>query len=232
MARKEGAWGFTELEKQAIKAQIADYMIFNMTDIEIYKALEKRFKRTISQGYIKKTKSIIRAEQGSADQWLEIHVRTDLADFYRQRIDELQYIQKNLFQILDEEKNKGDKMNVYKYNQIAKTAIENSKVLAEFGMAPPVISKIKQLLPIDINELNKRVEHQKALSEHLDKEDIKQENVIEVDTLSENEQSELENIRKRARETKTGIFLDYNGKNDGKLPGDDKQQPSDSQRVF
>lgn len=36
-------------------------------------------------------------------------------------------------------------------NQLAKIIVENSKVLAEFGMAPPIISKIKNMIPMDIS---------------------------------------------------------------------------------
>lgn len=222
MPRTEGAKPFTDLEREAIIAQVSDYMLFNMSVFEIQQALEKRFKKPISKGTIKRAREVVLKRQGTADDWLDYHTRTELGSFYRQRIEELQYIQKNLFQILDAEKDKGpDKMNVYKYNQIAKTAIENSKVLAEFGLAPPVLSKIKQLLPLDINQLNARVKERKELSDNLSKkteEDINEEDIIEVDTgLDENEQSELENIRKQAETTKTGFFLKRDGENSREL---------------
>lgn len=234
MTRNDGSKPFTAMEKEAILAQIEDYMLFNMTIYEMYEALQKRFKRTISYNSIQNYRQEVKKRQQTSDQWLDTYARTEIADFYRQRIEELEYIQKNLFQILDAEKAKGyDKMNAYKYNQIARTVIENSKTLAEFGLAPPIIAKIKNLLPIDINELNKRVDERKELFEKVvsDEEDnIKNDdNIIDVDTLSENEQSELDNIRREAQKSETAFFLTRDNGTDRTVYSDDKgREPTDS----
>lgn len=240
MTRNDGSKPFTAMEKEAILAQIEDYMLFNMTIYEMYEALQKRFKRTISYNSIQNYRQEVKKRQQTSDQWLDTYARTEIADFYRQRIEELEYIQKNLFQILDAEKAKGyDKMNAYKYNQIARTIIENSKTLAEFGLAPPIIAKIKNLLPIDINELNKRVDERKELFDKVvsdEDEDEEEEdniknndNVIDVDTLSENEQSEFDNIRREAQKSETAFFLKRDNSTDRTVSTDDKgREPTDS----
>lgn len=235
MTRKQGDKPFTELERQAITAQIADYLLFNMSEHEMFIALEKRFKRQISYGMIGKLRCEILKKQGTADEWLDYHARTELAEFYRQRIDELQYVQKNLFQILDEEKAKGDKMNVYKYNLIAKTVIENSKVLAEFGLAPPVLAKIKEMLPIDITDLNNRVQERKAIADKVRREDINEEDVIDVSEQQEEEDidiNELETIRNQTKNAKTGIFFSGDNENNRSTSGESEDSTDDSQRVF
>lgn len=232
MAKTPEAKTFTPMEREALIAQVGDYMLFNMTNYEMYIALSKRFKRNISYGTIAKIKQEVTKRGGTADEWLDRFARAELSNFYRQRIEELQYVQKNLFQILDEEKEKGDKKNIYKYNQIAKTIIENSRMLADFGLAPPIISKIKELLPIDINELNQRVERQKAIASKIievNDEPIKEDEEIKLDNT---EQNELENIRQQARQAKTAFFLKRDHEADRKLSGDNKEPSESSQGEY
>ncbi len=46
----------------------------------------------------------------------------------------------------EKEEEKQDKTII---NQLSKTIAENSKVLAEFGMAPPVLSRIKDVISVN-----------------------------------------------------------------------------------
>jgi len=121
---------------------------------------------------------------------------------------------------------------VYRYNTIAKTIIDNSKVLAEFGLAPPIISKIKDLLPVDINELNKRVERQKSLVD--DAINITDDDVIETrrDTLSENEQSELERLQKIRKSAKSAYRIKPDEQDVRESSGDTEYSDSQEERVF
>ena len=59
----------------------------------------------------------------------------------QKKMEELEYVQKKLLKtfIEETEKEKQDKSLI---NHLAKTICENSKVLADFGMAPPIMSKI------------------------------------------------------------------------------------------
>jgi hypothetical protein len=71
-----------------------------------------------------------------------------------ERIEEVELIQKNLLKIFifeSEKKDYDNKKNKFLMNQLAKTIVENSKVLAEFGMAPPILAKIKSLIPLEVS---------------------------------------------------------------------------------
>lgn len=222
----------TDTQKKILLSHLSDYMLFGIKEQEMIDLLSEKIGRPISESTLYKLKRQVRAKQGSAGEWLDKYAREQLADFYRQRIEELQLLQANLFLILDQEKSKGlDKMNVYRYNTIAKTIIENSRVLSEYGMAPPIISKIKELLPVDINELNNRVNRQKALTN--DAININEEDVIEVDTLNENEQSELERIQAIRKTAKSAFKLHSDDQNARGSSGEHQSNPdSQDDRVF
>jgi hypothetical protein len=65
-------------------------------------------------------------------------------------------VQKNLkiFVIEAEKKEDDIKKNKFLINQLSKTITDNSKTLAEFGMAPPIIFKIKSMIPLDISSIS------------------------------------------------------------------------------
>lgn len=224
---------YTDQERAALIQATSDYMLFGVQEPEMLQLLSKKVGRNVSARTLYNIKLAIKAKNGTAEQWLDKYARAHLADFYRQRIEELQYLQANLFLILDNEKAKGiDKVNVYRYNTIAKTIIDNSKVLAEFGLAPPIISKIKDLLPVDINELNKRVERQKSLVD--DAINITDDDVIETrrDTLSENEQSELERLQKIRKSAKSAYRIEPDEQDARESSGGTEYSDSQEERVF
>jgi len=224
---------YTDQERAALIQATSDYMLFGVQEPEMLQLLSKKVGRNVSARTLYNIKLAIKAKNGTAEQWLDKYARAHLADFYRQRIEELQYLQANLFLILDNEKARGiDKINVYRYNTIAKTIIDNSKVLAEFGLAPPIISKIKDLLPVDINELNKRVERQKSLVD--DAINITDDDVIETrrDTLSENEQSELERLQKIRKSAKSAYRIKPDEQDVRESSGDSEYSDSQEERVF
>lgn len=231
--RAAGTPNISDPERKMLLSHCADYMLFGLEEQEMITLLSRILGRPISERSLYNLKKEVRQRQGSADDWLDKYARADLAIFYRRRIEELQYLQTNLFLILDQEKKRGgiDKINIYRYNTIAKTIIENSKVLAEFGMAPPIIAKIKELLPIDINDLNNRVERQKSLAK--DVINIKDDDVVETpEALSENEQSELDRIREQTKQAKSAIGIDFDNEDDGRTSNSDNSTNSDQQRVF
>jgi hypothetical protein len=55
---------------------------------------------------------------------------------------------------IDETDKQEEKQNKSLINQLAKTISDNSKVLAEFGLAPPIIAKIKSMIPLDVSPTN------------------------------------------------------------------------------
>jgi hypothetical protein len=230
-----GTQKYTDEEKSILLSYTEDYMLFGLKDSETLQRLSKKLGRPISSRTLYYLKREVKAKRVTSDQWLDKFARVELADFYRQRLEELQYLQSNLFLILDEEKAKGiDKMNAYKYNQIAKTVIENSKVLAEYGLSIPIISKIKELLPVDINELNERLKRNTKELTH-NAIDIEGDEYITTRT-SENEQvseSELDRIRELQKDIKSSIRVHFGDKDSRRTSESDKSDESeDENRVF
>jgi hypothetical protein len=74
-------------------------------------------------------------------------------------------------------------------NRLAKTIADNLKVLAEFGMPPSLISKIKSMIPMDITASTK-------IDKNL--------TIKEKNTIFENENDE--EIRIDSRNAKSAIF--------------------------
>jgi hypothetical protein len=230
-----GTQKYTDEEKSLLLSYTEDYMLFGLKDSETLQRLSKKLGRPISSRTLYYIKREVKSKRVTSDQWLDKFARAELADFYRQRLEELQYLQANLFLILDEEKAKGiDKMNAYKYNQIAKTVIENSKVLAEYGLSIPIISKIKELLPVDINELNERLKRNTKELTH-NAIDIEGEEYIETRT-SENEQvseSELDRIRELQKDVKSSIGIHFGNKDSRRTSeSDTSKSDEDENRVF
>ena len=86
-------------------------------------------------------------KRGESEQWLDYYARYQYIEYYRKRMEELEFVQRKLLKALIEETEKSDNQKDKSLiNQISKTIGENSKVLAEFGMAPPVLSRIKNLI--------------------------------------------------------------------------------------
>ncbi len=228
-----GSRRFTDAEKSMLLTTIGDYMLFGVQEPEMLELIKKKLGRPISVRTLYKLKNEVKTRNGTAEAWLDKYARSYIADFYRQRIEELQHLQTNLFLILDNEKKKGgiDKINVYRYNTIAKTIIDNSKVLAEYGMGPPIISKIKELLPVDINELNRRVERQKSLVDDAVI-NITDDDVIDADTLTENEQSELTRLQAVRKTAKSAFRLQPDEQDVRDTSGESEYSNSQDERVF
>jgi hypothetical protein len=68
-------------------------------------------------------------------------------------MEELELVQKKLLKALMEETKK-EKQNKSLISQLSKTIIDNSKVLADFGMCPPIVSRILDV--VSMNCFSKR----------------------------------------------------------------------------
>ena len=87
-------------------------------------------------------------------------------------MEELEFVQKKLLKALIEEtEKKENQQNKLLINQLSKTIGENSKVLSEFGMAPPLLSRIKSLIMIkhdaEKNNDNEEIRRLKILHQTL-----------------------------------------------------------------
>ena len=63
-----------------------------------------------------------------------------------------------MLKLLIEEKEEKEQQNKTLINQLSKTIADNTKILAEFGYAPPLLSKIKNLISENYSPTNKEVD--------------------------------------------------------------------------
>ena len=87
-------------------------------------------------------------KRGESELWLDYYAKYQFIEYYRKRVEELELVQKKLLRALIEQTEKKENPNKLLINQLSKTIGENSKILAEFGMALPLLSRIKNLIMI------------------------------------------------------------------------------------
>lgn len=234
MTRKEGDTDLLPMERELLLSLTADYMMFGLRDIQIIDQLERRIKRRISARTLFYIKREINSRRASGEIWLDEFARGKMADFYRTRIEELEYIQKNLLVLFHTEADKTEHQNKYLMNQLAKTIVENSKTLAEFGLAPPIIATIKQMLPMDITELNNRVEKSKEAARKYINLDDDTNTILDKNAQEpQHHISDIEHIRRENRQAKTAFILDTDDDRDtGTSQTDTESRDKDPNRVF
>jgi len=109
--------------------------------------LSVKIGKKISETIFYRLKKEDKAKRIDSKVWLDIYAKYQFVEFYRQRIEELEYVQRNLIKILAQETEKPeDQKDKSIINHLAKTIADNSKVLFDFGVAPPVLSYIKSVI--------------------------------------------------------------------------------------
>ncbi|HEX5519442.1 MAG TPA: hypothetical protein VFX18_03295 [Candidatus Nitrosocosmicus sp.] len=226
MAKKLGDRHLSESEKEMIISLIADYEIFQVPQLQMIRLIEERIKRTIGRSTLNELLKIVRARRGESFQWIDEFARSKMADFYRRRMEEMEYIQKELLLIFHEEASKPTHKNKWLMNNIAKTINDNSKTLADFGMSPPVVARIFELLPVDINQLNERLKEQKTKSLML------LDPNIDIKEIESTENAELERIKQLRKEAKDILGFDTDQGEDKPAHGGNNSDTDDPNRVF
>ena len=111
--------------------------------------LSEKIGKKISETLFYRLKKEAMKNRGESEQWLDYYAKYQFIEYYRKRIEELELVQKKLLKALIEEteksENQRDKLLI---NHLSKTIGANSKVLNEFGFAPPLLSRIKSLITI------------------------------------------------------------------------------------
>ena len=158
MARKKGDKDYSKSERQLLISLINDYSLFGVRDHEIIQMLSKKIGKIISDTLFYRLKKEAVKKRGDSDQWLDSFARYQYVEYYRKRIDELEYVQSTLLKLLIEEKEEKEQQNKTLINQLSKTIADNTKILAEFGYAPPLLSKIKNLISENYSPTNKEVD--------------------------------------------------------------------------
>ena len=134
-------------------------LFLELTDEEIIQMLSTKIGKKISETLFYRLKKESIKRRGDSDQWLDSFARFQYVEYYRKRIEELEYVQKLLEALIDEIE-KPEKKDKTIINQLSKTIADNSKVLAEFGYAPPLLSKIKSLISGNYSPTNKEVDEE------------------------------------------------------------------------
>jgi dGTP triphosphohydrolase len=192
VARNKGNKDYTKSEKQLLISLINDYSLFGSRDHEIIQMLSKKIGKNVSETLFYRLKKEAKAKRIDSEQWLDNYAKYQFIEFYRKRIEELEYVQRNLLKILasETEKEEIEKQDKTIINQLSKTIAESSKVLAEFGLTPPVISHMKNI--ISTNYFNSKNKNSK-------------------------DEEEIKNIRLQTRNAKCAIFLSpYKEEDDNK----------------
>lgn len=153
---------FTNTERELIFGMVEDYTLFGLPAVEIKRILDSRLKYPISFKTVQNMKLKILKQRKSSDTWLEDFTKAQIADHYRERIDRMKYLEQKLLTIFDEEFRK-EKPSSQNIAMLARAIIETDKTLADYGLAPPILSKIKQLIPLNITDYNPKIE-QKAIN--------------------------------------------------------------------
>jgi hypothetical protein len=188
VARNKGDKDYTKSEKQLLISLIHDYSLFGARDYEIIQMLSKKIGKNVSETLFYRLKKEAKAKRKDSEEWLDNYAKYQFIEFYRKRIDELEYVQRNLLKILTEETEKDEeKQDKTIINQLSKTIAESSKVLAEFGISPPVVAHMKDM--ISVNYFNSKNENNK-------------------------DDEEIRNIRNLVRNTKSALFLSLDNRED------------------
>jgi hypothetical protein len=157
VARNKGDKDYTKSEKQLLISLINDYSLFGATDSEIIQMLSVKIGKKISETLFYRLKKEAMKKKGESEQWLDYYAKYQFVEFYRKRMEELELVQRTLLKALIHEIEKNEKQDKSIINQLSKTIADNSKVLSDFGMAPPILSKIKSLITMNHSAENKEV---------------------------------------------------------------------------
>ena len=99
MARNKGDKDYTKSEKQLLISLINDYSLFGARDNEIIQMLSKKIGKKISETLFYRLKKEEKQKR-RFEEWLDNFAKYQFVEFYRQRMDELEYVQRNLLKIL------------------------------------------------------------------------------------------------------------------------------------
>ena len=108
VARNKGDKDYTKSEKQLLVSLINYYSLFRATDNEIIQKLSKRIGKNVLETLFYRLKEEAKAKRKDSEECLDNYAKYQFVDFYRQRIDELEYVQRNLIKILASETEKED----------------------------------------------------------------------------------------------------------------------------
>lgn len=153
MSRK-GTKNLTESEKGLLISVINDYEVCELSDQRMIEFLSQRLGRSIKETTYYSLKNEAKKNRQTSEQWLDNFCRSEgIVDFYKQRLDELLFVQRTLMNLYVEEANKKDtitRQNRALMSKLAKTISDTSKNLSEVGMSPIILAKLQSLIPKEV----------------------------------------------------------------------------------
>ena len=100
MARNKGDKDYSKSEKQLLISLINDYSLFGATDHEIIQMLSAKIGKKISETLFYRLKKEAKSKEKILEAWLDYYAKYQFVEFYRKRIEELEYVQRNLIKVL------------------------------------------------------------------------------------------------------------------------------------
>ena len=107
MTRNKGDKDYTQREKQMMVSLINDYSFFGATDSEMIDMLSlkigKENNEKISETLFYRLKKEAKKKWGDSEAWLDYYSRYQYVEHYRKKIEELEYVQRKLLEVLIDE---------------------------------------------------------------------------------------------------------------------------------
>ena len=95
MARKKIDKDYSKSEKQLLISLINDYSLFGATDSEIIQMLSQKIGKKISETLFYRLKKEDKKKRGESEVWLDYYARYQYIEYYRKRMEELEFVQKS-----------------------------------------------------------------------------------------------------------------------------------------
>jgi len=140
---------FNKVQKHLIKNCMIDAQIMGLSKYETIEYVKSRLNLDFSEGSYKKFRSeLLNGDNDESNvQWISYYARKGFVEFYRNRIAEMEMIQKETMKQWIIEMNKPDSQK--DKNLIVKLIAElraNNQQLTQLGMVTPIIATIKNII--------------------------------------------------------------------------------------
>ncbi len=87
-------------EKQFLISLINDYSLFGATDSEVIQMPSEKIGKKISETLFYRLKKEAMKKRGESEAWLDYYAKYQLIEYYRKRIEELEFVQRKLLKAL------------------------------------------------------------------------------------------------------------------------------------
>jgi hypothetical protein len=134
----------SESDSRLLNKLVSDGITFGLTEKEALKYIEIEFGRPVSPKTWRRRKAYMMSEP-STQEWLNNFTRIGFVLHHRKQIDDIQKIQDDSLERYFRESIK-EKPNEQLILQLKEDIRQNSKLLSEYGLGTPIISKIKAKL--------------------------------------------------------------------------------------